>query len=211
MEGKDSPKEYSYVEHVTDEETDDLLKIREQWFEGKSDIERLERIMDSATVLRRWAVDKGAKKEPALPPNVHKISDEFSLDSEGIYYRYSEDAPDPNMIWGIDLEDDPAAFEASNGIVLRVIKDSETSITIIDFSYMPEENKSNNLRIGLSVIKRNDESDTVETINFPSRRISRLSGPELKYIDIALRSTQESLTNPARQPDTNISPKFRGV
>ncbi len=210
MEGN---QDYSPVDHVTDAEIDDLVKTKDEWFEGKNDAERVERILNNANFLRRWAVDKGAKKEPNFPPNVQKISNEFSLESEGIHYRYSEDAPDPHMIWGIDLENDPAAFEESKEpyVVLRVVKDSEISQTIIEIKHAPTENRSKELQIGTTVLQRDHQTGELDRVNFPPRRIERLSTQELKFVDLTLRNTKESLANPARQPKSNIPPKFRNV
>ncbi len=213
MESKspDGPKPYTFVEHVTEEEIDEILRIRDTWFEGKEDNEQEKRIMESINFLMKWTTENGAKKEPNLPENVRKITSDFSLESEGLYYRYAEDAPDPHAIWAIDIENDPAALEASSGVILRVFKDFENGVSIIDIGYESGVTKSKDLHFGISIIKRNQGSDARETINLPTRKISRLTGPELTYIDIALRSTQESLSNPARQSDTNIPPKFRSV
>lgn len=195
-------------ESPTDKEIEEALALRDMWFEGKKDEALSNRILDSVEELRKWVCENGAKKEPPLPEKITKINDSFEMVEEGLYYRIAEDAPDPFMIWGIDIENDPISQEQSGGLVFRLVKDNESNVTYIDVHYPNEGNRS--VKIGLSVIKMDEQTGERNTVNFPPRELSRISTPELKYADVYLRQAKQNFIQQPRGT-MNTSPKFRRI
>ena len=193
------------IEEVSDAELDENTNTVDSWFDRKDDESLSNRITNSIEKLRRWVSENGRKKEPVLPPGVEKLTPDVSLADENLYYRYSDGGLNSFMFWAVDIENDPESYEATNGIVLRIIKDDEVKLTIIDVHY-PHE-KRNLVEIGTTIIRSGFPSGEQQTVNFPPRRLSRLSGSELQNADVYLRCALESTQASGGAP--NVSPVLR--
>lgn len=173
-------------------------------FEGKDDEALLKRLEENIEALRTWVVEHGAKPEPVLPESVTKIDPEISLANENFYFRFGEDAGDPYAFWAIDVENEAEAYGKQRP-ALRVIKDSEVSLHIVD-AYYPSS--IGEVMIGTTIFKRNDTTGKVQTVSMPARKISQLSGQEIQHADYFIKNGLESVTTTPRG-EKNVTPVFR--
>lgn len=196
-------------ELVSDQELVENGSEMDLLFKGKEDAELPKRIDENIERLRKWAVQRGSKKEPVLPANVEKITDDISLKDENLFYRLTEDAPDPYMLWAIDTDNDVGAHESSpDGLILRVMHDKEISATVLDIRQPID---GSGLEIGTTEIRGKFATGAErQTVNFPPRKLSRLSGFELRNADVFLRSAVEALIYQPRRAQ-HSSPTFRAI
>lgn len=179
----------------------------DSWFKEKGNPELLTRLTQSIEAVRKIVVEKGEKHEPVLPPSVKKFSD-FPLADENFYYCLAQETPDPYALWAIDIEEDPVSYDDSNGMVLRLIKDNEGSYVMLDF-YYPKD-KKNEVELGTTIIRENPKTHKRETVNFPHRRLSRLSSQELTNADLYLRDAKDELMKEDRPTSPTAKLRWLG-